>query len=534
MAADSWDFSGNRLSLEAAWLDPDYEYRRQALSDDRRNHAVHPTSGSWGICKTNFRCVRRFSKGGVRMKTGGFHRAGVRDDFLARAGHRHVGWGDCAEPRLDFGADIAERVVLATAIELGNGDLPPTLAGLIQQAPESFADLQLGQIAAVVRNMRENNEAIYFESVGARSGEILFVETQLANGALGIELAEMEAEAVWKTYRRRQLQIILLEGQNTLESNPEATGTVMKNVRDAFELLEPTNRKNWLESRKFNPKNPPSPARSIYSLVGIDISTSGNLTTINAIPKAGKTATIMAMMAATMQPVKDADLLEFRSSNAKKLAVIHFDCEQSPHDHWEQIDKARKRAGVEEPPNWLQSYCLTGLPHADVWPEIKKACCQAVKDHNGIHSIFFDGVADLVGNVNDPIECNAKVLELHTMAIKYDCAIILVIHFNPGTEKSRGHLGSQLERKAETNLRLEKRDEITRIWSDKQRRCPIPKADGPRFQWSDDAGMHVTVASGRGIKEKLEIEDLRKSFVESFTGRPSISYSSSELPSEAR
>jgi hypothetical protein len=73
------------------------------------------------------------------------------------------------------------------------------------------------------------------------------------------------------------------------------------------------------------------------------------------------------------------------------------------------------------------------------------------------------------------------------------CPIDGVIHFNPGTEKVRGHLGSQMERKAETNLTLEKSsDEVTRIYSLKNRRAGIPKWGGPCFKYDPERQMHVT------------------------------------------
>jgi hypothetical protein len=117
----------------------------------------------------------------------------------------------------------------------------------------------------------------------------------------------------------------------------------------------------------------------------------------------------------------------------------------------------------------------------------------AAAAHGGIHAVIIDGIADLVVDVNDSKECNQIVAELHTLAIRYDCAIIAVIHKNPGSDKVRGHLGSQIERKAETNLSLDKEDEVTIVWSQKQRRSPILKKNGPRFRWSDDMKMHVTV-----------------------------------------
>ncbi|HET7623969.1 MAG TPA: hypothetical protein VFM25_01800, partial [Verrucomicrobiae bacterium] len=69
------------------------------------------------------------------------------------------------------------------------------------------------------------------------------------------------------------------------------------------------------------------------------------------------------------------------------------------------------------------------------------------------------------------------------------------LHFNPDSAKARGHLGSQLERKSESNLRLDKDDDCTVLWSNKQRRASIPKDFGPRFKWNNQAGMHITIES---------------------------------------
>jgi hypothetical protein len=126
---------------------------------------------------------------------------------------------------------------------------------------------------------------------------------------------------------------------------------------------------------------------------------------------------------------------------------------------------------------------------------------------------------------NNPGECNAFVAELHDLAIKNDCPISCVIHFNPNSDKPRGHLGSQLERKSETNLVLEKAEEVTELYSSKQRRAPIPKGTGPCFQWSDEAGMHVSTGTR---KESIE-EEKRSQHVmmvdDVFSGHPSMRFS---------
>jgi hypothetical protein len=120
-----------------------------------------------------------------------------------------------------------------------------------------------------------------------------------------------------------------------------------------------------------------------------------------------------------------------------------------------------------------------------------------------------DGGADFVADVNDAAESNAFVATRHDLAIKHDCPIVGVVHFNPGSEKSRGHLGSQLERKAETNLALEKdADESTVIYSTKNCRAGIPKGIGPRFRFDPAAGMHVSVASRQSARDDAVRKEL--------------------------
>lgn len=288
-----------------------------------------------------------------------------------------------------------------------------------------------------------------------------------------------------------------------------------------------------LQERRFDSTAPPPKIRPVYSLNGIVIATPGNLVAITAGIKTGKTAVIGAMAASPMTKSHTADMLGFTSTNPKAFGLLHFDTEQSRDDHWRQGNCILKRAGLSDRPPWFHSYCLTGLDFGQALECIREAIQQARKAHEGIHSVLLDGVADLVPDVNDPSYSNRFVAELHALAIDLDCPIIGAMHFNPGGDKLRGHLGSQLERKAETNLRLDKAaDGVTTIWSDKQRRAPIPKSTGPCFQWNDKASMHVTVKTRQASKEEAEKEELTVLAEEVFAGRAAMR--SSELQATVR
>lgn len=275
-----------------------------------------------------------------------------------------------------------------------------------------------------------------------------------------------------------------------------------------------------LAARAFDQAKPPPPTVPVYLLAGICVCTRGNLTAVTAQAKAGKTAFLGAFLAAGMwhPDSGEADTLGVSGSNSEGKAVLHFDTEQSRDDFWHVVDRAKKRALAPAVPDWLHAYSVADLPVAKARRSITLAMEKHAAEHGGIHSVFLDGVADFVADVNDAEECNGFVAELHALAIRFDCPIICVIHLNPNGEKERGHLGSQLVRKAESNLKLEKDGEVTVVWSEKQRRAPIFKDKGPRFRWSEEAMMHASVDSDsvRAARESAKADTLRDIADEAF------------------
>jgi hypothetical protein len=137
---------------------------------------------------------------------------------------------------------------------------------------------------------------------------------------------------------------------------------------------------------------------------------------------------------------------------------------------------------------------------------------QAKEQHGGIFSILIDGIGDFLTDPNDPTLSFGLVDELQQLAIGNDCVVITVLHENPNSEygKTRGHLGSQLSRKAETNLRLSKdKDGITTIFSTDSRHCHIPREQGFYFHWCDESKMHVTFGGMEELREQKKREAFR-------------------------
>jgi hypothetical protein len=262
---------------------------------------------------------------------------------------------------------------------------------------------------------------------------------------------------------------------------------VKRQVHQSFPVLK------LLSEREWDANARPPDALPIFKLKDITIATPSNISTITAHVKSGKSAGIESMAAATFA-AEDCDTLGFESANLDGKALLHFDSEQSPEDHWHHVDRIIRRAHATKKPDWLRSWCLTGLTFKQCQECVWEAMRIAREEYPGILAVLIDGYCDLVSDVNDSPECNDMVARLHGLAIQYACHINGVIHLNPGTEKSRGHLGSQLERKAETNLQMEKDkdDESSLIFSTKNRRAGIPRNLGIAFKWDDEEKMHLS------------------------------------------
>ena len=78
-----------------------------------------------------------------------------------------------------------------------------------------------------------------------------------------------------------------------------------------------------------------------------------------------------------------------------------------------------------------------------------------------MHGLDVDGIADLQRNTNDLEESDRLVNRLMALSTLYDCHILCVLHANPGTDKARGHLGSSLQRKAESVLFVHRADDCS-------------------------------------------------------------------------
>ena len=265
-----------------------------------------------------------------------------------------------------------------------------------------------------------------------------------------------------------------------------------------------------LKSCEVDFNNPPPVAQMVVSVNDVPLGTQGNILCITGGEGTGKSNYVTALIAGAIgQSEKNKDKVMDTlgvsvCENSKRKAILFYDTEQSEVQTYKNITNLLRRCGRETMPEYLKAYCLTGMSRKERLQAIIQSMDKFHYHFRGIHMVVIDGIADLIKGANDETESIAVVEELYRLAGIYNTCIVTILHFIPSGLKLRGHLGSELQRKAAAILSIEKdTDPSVSVVKALKVRDGSP-LDVPimQFAWDKDAGMHVYL--GEKPKEEKE------------------------------
>lgn len=129
--------------------------------------------------------------------------------------------------------------------------------------------------------------------------------------------------------------------------------------------------------------------------------------------------------------------------------------------------------------------------------------------------VFIDGSADLINDTNCVEDSNTLVNELMRISTEYNCHICSVVHTNPNSEKTRGHFGSELQRKSETVMLVTREGDTTTV--------------KPQFTRNLEFAPFSFIINDRGLPEATETvqpkqENLQAIFEEIYSYSTYLSY----------
>ncbi len=285
-----------------------------------------------------------------------------------------------------------------------------------------------------------------------------------------------------------------------------------------------------LQSCEIDYENPPDASKSIVAVNGVPLGTQDNLLCITGGEGTGKSNYVAAILTGTLGterlPAERTLGLEI-TPNPNGLAVLHYDTEQSEAQLHKNLGKTLQRASLKNVPEFYHSLYLASLSRKDRLKLIRESMDLFYHKHGGIHLVVIDGIADLIRSANDETESIAIVDELYRLAGIYNTCIICVLHFVPNGIKLRGHIGSELQRKAAGILSIEKDDnpEYSVVKALKVRDGSPLDVPMMLFGWDKAEDMHVYRGEkSKEDKEKRKTDELIAVVKETFRNSFKLTY----------
>lgn len=285
-----------------------------------------------------------------------------------------------------------------------------------------------------------------------------------------------------------------------------------------------------LKSCELDFNNPPPVAQMIVSVNDVPLGTQGNLLCITGGEGTGKSNYVAALIAGAVKPenAEGIDTLGVSiEGNPKGKAVLFYDTEQSEVQLYKNVSTLLRRCGRDTMPEWFKAYCLTGMSRKERLKSIVLSMDKFHYQYGGIHLVVIDGIADLIRCANDEAESIAVVEELYRLAGIYNTCIVTVLHFIPNGLKLRGHLGSELQRKAAAILSIEKdtNPAVSVVKALKVRDGSPLDVPLMQFAWDKEKAMHAYLGEKpKEEKDKRKEEELVAVARELFSRKRFIGY----------
>lgn len=251
------------------------------------------------------------------------------------------------------------------------------------------------------------------------------------------------------------------------------------------------------------------------------IATFGNFSASTGKAKSKKTFNISAMVAAA---VTNTTVLNYRADLPEgKRKILYFDTEQSKFHCHNVMERIYKLSGLSLQKDDCR-LLFWGL--REYTPKLRIALIDyALRKHDEVGLVIIDGLRDLMYDINNGKEATDVMTVLMAWTSVYELHIHTVLHLNKNDNNSRGHIGTELENKAETVLVISKNTQNNSISEVRPMHMRDKEFSTFAFHIDDnklpvlDSGFSVTVVKRKekalvGLEKEIHQEILGKVFEE--------------------
>lgn len=245
------------------------------------------------------------------------------------------------------------------------------------------------------------------------------------------------------------------EQQEQPEPEPQQSRTDRKATDTEKNLADLLERERLLADAATRPVvfSPPLISRNDTGLIGRG--------TINIIQGAyGSHKSRLAELLAALLLARDPDnpqFLDFVRAKLERFCVCYIDTERNQSEELPfAIQGIKTRAGftLADQPAEFRFTSIKAVDRPARFAAIE-AFIGHVRANTSLHLFcLIDVVTDAVGDFNDAKESMKLYDFVGNLCDRHNATFLLVIHQNPGTEKARGHTGTEAANKASTALQI--------------------------------------------------------------------------------
>jgi hypothetical protein len=177
----------------------------------------------------------------------------------------------------------------------------------------------------------------------------------------------------------------------------------------------------------------------------------GNIITITGKPKSRKTTFLHSFIASFL-----SGKIIFNSEAIRPdgVNIALIDTEQSKSDLFKGIKRIKGMAGIKKLPSYFKVYQNRPLQSYENRQFLQRVVLEDAK----LKIIFIDGMLDFVADMNNIEEASDLLFLLQKICFENNILIICILHENKASNYTLGHVGSFLERKSQSLLRVEKNE----------------------------------------------------------------------------
>lgn len=223
-----------------------------------------------------------------------------------------------------------------------------------------------------------------------------------------------------------------------------------KKVKQKTDFLELEQEQIIAENFIFDANKKLPNENIILTIQGKKCLSTKNVLVISGKPKSRKSVVAQSIIGSA---ISNKSVLGFDAKISNTDKVVLIDTEQSQHDLQNSLKRMMGLIDCNSLPNNFLCYTVRQLNPAKIKQVVSEICT-----NTDVRLIVIDGALDLILNMNDILEVKDVLDFIKALLNKHNVAIVLIVHQAKTTNYTIGHLGSFLDRFAQTVLDVSKLD----------------------------------------------------------------------------